>query len=253
MKDAGSALVAYSGGVDSTFLLKAAADALGVSVVAVTADSPTYPQSELAFARRMTAKLDVRHVVIRTNELESPYFYRNPVTRCYYCKKKLFRHLKALAGKYKMKLIADASTVSDKKDFRPGSRAKAEFGVRSPLAEAGLTKEEIRAASRKMRLETWDKPSLACLASRIPYGMRITVPSLERIGRAEEFLRRLGFRQVRARNYGDLCRLEVDPRQFRLLVSQRIAITGKLKTLGYRYITADLEGFRSGSMNPVRL
>ncbi|MFA4984638.1 MAG: ATP-dependent sacrificial sulfur transferase LarE [Candidatus Omnitrophota bacterium] len=249
LQKTGSLLVAYSGGADSTLLLKVAVDTLGDKVMAVTADSPTYPLQERLFASRMAAKLGVRHKIIKTAELKNPAFYRNPLNRCYYCKRELFRRLKEIARKNRISFVADASNVSDKNDFRPGRRATKEIGVLSPLEEAGLNKEDIRRFSRMMHLETWDKPSLACLASRVPYGMAITASLLQQVRRAEEFLRSLKFRQVRVRHYGRLCRLEVSTREIPRLVSNRAAVVRKLQSLGYRYVTVDLEGFQSGSMN----
>lgn len=244
-----SVVLAYSGGVDSTFLLKVARDVLKDNCLAVTADSPTYPPEELAFAKKMAKTLGIRHSVIKTNELRNKKFSSNPINRCYFCKKELFTKLKIIARKFKLNFIVDASNISDKKDFRPGNKAKKELKIRSPLQEAGFTKEEIRNLSKKLGLVTWDKPALACLASRIPYGRKINSNLLVRIDKAEGFLRKIGFRQVRLRHYNGSCRIEVAKNDIPALITQRNLIVEKLKQLGYNYVTLDLEGYRSGSMN----
>lgn len=244
-----SIVLAYSGGVDSTFLLKVARDVLKDNCLAVTADSPTYPPEELAFAKKMAKTLGVRHSVIKTNELRNKKFSSNPINRCYFCKKELFTKLKIIARKFKLNFIVDASNISDKKDFRPGNKAKKELKIRSPLQEAGFTKDEIRNLSKKLGLVTWDKPALACLASRIPYGRKINSNLLVRIDKAEGFLRKIGFRQVRLRHYNGSCRIEVAKNDIPALITQRNLIVEKLKQLGYNYVTLDLEGYRSGSMN----
>ncbi len=245
----GSVLVAYSGGVDSTFLLKVAGEALGHKVLAVTADGPTYPAQELAFAKKMAKSLGIRHTVIKTSELEDKNFTANPLNRCYFCKKELFNKLKVLALKFKLNFVVDASNVSDKLDFRPGNIAKRELGIRSPLQESGLNKEYIRRLSKRLGLSTWDKPTLACLASRIPYGIKVTAELLGRINKAEMYLRNLGFKQVRLRHYNGLCRIEVPKKDIPLLMNKRNSIVEKLKRWGYNYVTLDLEGYRSGSLN----
>lgn len=248
-----SVLVAYSGGVDSTFLLKVAKDVLKKDVLAVTADSPTYPAQELVFAKRMAKVLGVRHKVINTNEFKERQFVSNPLDRCYFCKRELFSRLQTMAKDEHLNFVVDASNLSDDEDYRPGSKAKAELAVRSPLKEAGITKEDIRVLSKRLRLMTWDKPSLACLASRIPYGTKITSQILERINRAEIYLRGLGFNQVRLRHYNGLCRIEVPCKNIPVLVKHRDRIVENLKRLGYNYITIDLEGYRTGSMNTPHL
>lgn len=249
LKEMGSVLIAYSAGADSTFLLKVARDCLGDRVLAVTADSPTYQRQELEFSRRMAKELGVKHKVIKTSELKDKRFIKNPIDRCYFCKSELFGRLVEIAKKNNLSFVLDGSNISDKNDFRPGSIAKEELKVRSPLAEAGFSKGDIRIFSRRLGLKTWDKPSLACLASRIPYGKKISSPVLNKINKAEELLRKLGFRQVRLRHYDGLCRIEVPESEIALLAKMHNQVVDKLKKMGYNYITLDLEGYRSGSMN----
>lgn len=247
-----SLLVAFSGGVDSTFLLKVASRVLPKNkILAVTASSGTYPKEELLFSRKVSRDFGVRHKIIRTYELENKRFTANPVNRCYFCKKELFSRLKAVAGKFKLNFVADAGNTSDKNDFRPGNKAKKELKIRSPLEEAGLTKREIRILSKKMGLTTWDKPSLACLASRIPYGRKINPRILTRINKAEGFLRQLGFQQVRLRHYNGLCRIEVLRKDIPALIDKCDLVVEKLRRLGYNYVTVDLEGYRTGSLNEI--
>jgi len=203
----------------------------------------------LARARNITRAFRVKHKIINTQELRDQRFIANPVNRCYFCKKELFSKLRYIAAAYELKNIFDASNVSDQKDFRPGARAKKESGVRSPLQEAGMNKEEVRRLSKALKLKTWDKPALACLASRIPYGIRISRALLQRIEQGEMALNAMGFKQVRLRDYGGLCRIEVSKKDIPRVFTKEKRIVDKLKKLGYNYITLDLEGYRSGSMN----
>lgn len=243
-------LVAYSGGVDSSFLLKVVHDVLGDEILAVIAKSPTYTKSELKEAVNFCKKYKIKYLVIETNELNNPRFTKNPKNRCFYCKDELFSKLKQIAKEYNIKYIIDGTNYDDRLDYRPGAVAKEKHGVRSPLKEARLTKADIRALSKEMGLSTWDKPSLACLASRFPYNAKITEEDLIRINRAEEFLRKTGFSQVRVRHYNSLARIEVPKEEIcHFLRADNTKIIHKLKKLGYNYVTLDLEGYRSGSMN----
>lgn len=249
----GSCLIAYSGGADSTFLLAIAKECLGKKVLAVTAVSETFPSEELYFARRQAERLAIRHKIIKTKELNNKDFISNTHKRCYFCKRELFVELKKIANENQLKFVLDASSVSDLSDFRPGSIAKQELNVRSPLMEAGLTKEDIRLLSKKLGLSTWNKPSLACLASRIPYGRKITKQLLSKVNSAENYLHIIGIDQVRVRDYNDLCRIEIESRQLPRLLKRKDEVIKNLRSLGYRYITLDLEGYRTGSLNNFRI
>lgn len=254
LQSMGRAVVAFSGGADSSFLLRMARDRLGKeNVLAITALSPLYPERELRGASGLAREMGVRHLLIESNELEIEGFSKNPVDRCYLCKKELFGELKEVAQKEGFSFILEGSTLDDEADHRPGKRAVQELGIRSPLVEASFTKAEVREVSKNLGLKTWDKPSFACLASRFPYGQEITEEGLRRVGRAEDFLFGLGFRQVRVRHYGELARIEVYPEEMGRILKEEVRneVVQRLKEIGYTYITLDLQGFRSGSMNEV--
>lgn len=253
LRNAGRLLIAYSGGVDSTFLLRVARDVLGnENVMAVIARSETYPEREYREAVRYLRKEGIQYKVIITDELKLRGFRDNPVNRCYFCKKELFARLVRMKKRLRFNAVADGSTVDDLLDIRYGTKARDELGVISPLQQAGMTKQEIRNRSRALGLATHNKPSFACLASRFPHNSRITRKRLIRVDRAEEYIKRLGFAQVRVRDYGDWARIELYEKEMRRALEEatRKKIVRFFRTLGYGNITLDLQGYRTGSMNP---
>ncbi|HSV97103.1 MAG TPA: ATP-dependent sacrificial sulfur transferase LarE [Spirochaetota bacterium] len=248
-----SALVAYSGGTDSAFLLKVAHDALHPRILAVTARSKTYPARELEEARSIAGSLGVEHLVVDTDELEDERYAANPPERCYWCKRALLKRLIALAAERGLAFVIEGSNLDDKGDYRPGERAVRELGVRSPLREAGLTKAEIRELARAMGLSNWDKPAQACLASRFPYGTRITAERLELVGRAERVLAGMGLSQFRVRYHGEIARIETLREEMPLVLEERAAglIASRFREIGFRYVALDIQGYRMGSLNEV--
>lgn len=243
--------VAFSGGVDSTFLLKVAHDVLGENVLAVTARSATFPEREFKEAVEFVAGLGVRHEVIVSEELDIEGFADNPTNRCYLCKSELFTKIKEAAKKSGIKFIADGSNIDDLGDYRPGLQAIKELGVVSPLREAGLTKADIRILSREMGLPTWDKPAFACLSSRFPYGTKITREKLEMVDKAEQYLLDIGFKQVRVRHHGDMARIEVAANERSRFFYETVmdSIYEAFKKIGFTFVSLDLKGYRTGSMN----
>lgn len=251
IKHLDSAVIAFSAGVDSTLLLKVAYDELGENVVAVTAVSPTYPSDELKQAKRISKKIGARLIFVKTNEFENEQFLSNTPQRCFFCKSELFSILRKEALKLGFQHILYGANADDINDFRPGMKAAKQANAIAPLLEVGLTKSEIREISKHIGLETWNKPSYACLASRIPYGTRIELDILKKIEAGEKVLQELGFKQSRLRYHGDIARIEILPQYFPIIIKDevRMKLINLFKQQGFKYVTIDIEGYRSGSMN----
>jgi len=246
-----SAAIAFSGGVDSTFLLRVSKEVLGDKLIAVTATSSTYPERELKEAIKYSEDIGVTHIIISSEELEIEGFASNPKNRCYYCKKELYTKINNIASANGVDYVFDGSNLDDTGDYRPGMQAAKELDVVSPLKEAGLTKNDIRDLSKELGLPTWNKPSFACLSSRFPYGNKITLPKLNMVDKAEQFLLDMGITQVRVRHHGEIARIEVEPSErenfFDIEVMNRIG--NEFKKIGFTYVTLDVLGYRTGSMN----
>jgi uncharacterized protein len=250
LREAQSAVLAFSGGVDSSFLLKAMKIS-GMKALAVTADSETVPRRELTRASSFAVETGVEQLVIRTKELSNSAYADNPPDRCFFCKDELFSRMRAIAEEKAYSYVFDGSNADDLGDYRPGRRAAELHGVRSPLAECGFSKNEIREMSRELGMHGWDRPASPCLSSRFPYGSRITAEALRRVEKAEDFLQTLGVRELRVRDCGDTARIEADEEGMRLLLApdKRMLVTETLKSFGYVFVSIDLEGYRTGSLN----
>ncbi|MBD2180716.1 ATP-dependent sacrificial sulfur transferase LarE [Planktothrix sp. FACHB-1375] len=247
------ALIAYSGGIDSTLVAKVAYDILGDRALAVTAESPSLLPEDLEDAKVQAAEIGIPHQVVQTHEIENPNYASNPVNRCYFCKSELHDTLKPLALSLGYPYVVDGVNADDLKDYRPGIQAAKERGARSPLAEVGITKAEVREISKHLGLPWWDKPAQPCLSSRFPYGEEITVAKLQRVGRSELYLRKLGWRNLRVRSEGDTARIELPPEQIKefVLTTELPALVSAFQSFGFVYVTLDLEGYRSGKLNQV--
>ncbi len=253
IRKSGSAVIAFSGGVDSTFLVRVAHDVLGDKMIAVTATSSTYPKRELNEAIKYAGNMGVKHLIISSEELDIEGFASNPKNRCYFCKKELFTKIGKVAEENGMEYVFDGSNLDDNGDYRPGMKAARELKVISPLKDANLTKADIRELSKELGLPTWNKPSFACLSSRFPYGKKITIPKLKMVDEAEQFLIDMGIKQVRVRHHGEIARIEVSPEErvkfFDVNVMDKIG--ERFKKIGFTYVTLDILGYRTGSMNEV--
>jgi uncharacterized protein len=251
LSDCESVLVAFSGGVDSAYLAVTAAQVLGDRALAVTAESPSYPDAHRQLALRVARDFALSHEMVQTDELDRPEYRANPANRCYYCKDELYEHLARVAEDRGLRVIVDGNNADDRGDYRPGRQAARERGVRSPLDEAGLTKTEIRELSRRQGMETWDEPASACLSSRIPYGHEVTNEKLRQIERAETVLRDLGFRVFRVRHHDEMARLEIARSEMGRALEPEVnaTIVSALKELGFQYVSLDLQGYRLGSLN----
>lgn len=249
LKKLENVFIAFSSGVDSTFLLKIAHDTLGENVIAVTVKSCSFPNRELNEAVEFCKKENIKHIIVESEELNIEGFKDNPPNRCYLCKKELFTKIRSIAEGYGVKYILEGSNLDDEDDYRPGMQAIKELGIKSPLRELKFTKNKIRELSKKLGLSTFDKPSFACLASRFVYGETITEEKLYMVDKAEQFLLDLGFHQVRVRIHSNIARIEVEPNEMQKIIDNRIVISNKLKEFGFAYVTLDLIGYRTGSMN----
>ncbi|MTI48544.1 ATP-dependent sacrificial sulfur transferase LarE [Sporosalibacterium faouarense] len=253
LEDLGSAAVAFSGGVDSTFLIKVCKDILDDKAIAITATSSTYPQREFKEACELVKNIDIQHIIIESEETDIDGFAKNPPNRCYFCKHELFTKVQEVAKSHGMKYVLDGSNFDDIGDFRPGMKAAKDLEVRSPLKEAELTKDDIRVLSKRLDLPTWDKPAFACLSSRFPYGQEITPEKLLMVEKSEDYLRELGFNQFRVRHHGEIARIEVYPEERIKFFNTDILdkVSDYFKGLGFTYVTLDMRGYRTGSMNEV--
>jgi uncharacterized protein len=246
-----SVIVAYSGGIDSTLLLKIAYDTIGERAIAITAVSASMPKNELDESRKIALLIGAKQVVIEGHELEDPRYTENTPNRCYFCKQDVYTTMIEYASQHGYRYILDGTNADDQNDHRPGRQAALEKGLRSPLMEVGFSKADIRFLARQFELPNWNKPSAACLSSRIPYGTPIEISILNKIEQAEQMLHQMGFNQVRVRYHDQIARIEIEPAEFSVALENRLDITTGIKALGFSYVTLDLNGFRSGSMNEV--